>query len=272
MTTLDVRIGQLRRRSRRIPVVKDLQVSTQFPHGMRIRVIEQMPVGAIVVGGRTDRRRRRRDAAARRRAAGVAADDPAAACCPGGTRVTEPDALQARRAAGGRARPAAGRISQVTDRRRPRPRRAAAHGPEHLLRRRRPTCARQVGRRRPRCWPTRARPARATSTSPIPAGPAAGVSAQAVADGRDWPAARRARTAGLAATHVHRRPRARTDPGERLDAPEAKPQVEVERRKSATLGPRSRVRAICNERCDEAQTVDFPHLQAITCETPATSD
>lgn len=52
MTTLDVQMGQLRTAVYPFPAVKDLQVSTQFPHGMRIRVIEQLPVAAILVGGR----------------------------------------------------------------------------------------------------------------------------------------------------------------------------------------------------------------------------
>jgi cell division protein FtsQ len=51
MTTLDVRVGQLRTAVGPYPVVKDLRVSTQFPHGMRIRVIEQLPVGALIAGG-----------------------------------------------------------------------------------------------------------------------------------------------------------------------------------------------------------------------------
>lgn len=51
MTTLDVRVGQLRTAVGPYPVVKDLRVSTQFPHGLRIRVTEQLPVGAIVAGG-----------------------------------------------------------------------------------------------------------------------------------------------------------------------------------------------------------------------------
>jgi cell division protein FtsQ len=51
MTTLDVHIGQLRTAVAPYPVVKDLRVSTQFPHGMRIRVIEDLPVGALVAGG-----------------------------------------------------------------------------------------------------------------------------------------------------------------------------------------------------------------------------
>jgi cell division protein FtsQ len=52
MTTLDVQMGQLRSAVSPYPVVKDLRVSTHFPHGMTIRVIEQNPVGAVVVGGR----------------------------------------------------------------------------------------------------------------------------------------------------------------------------------------------------------------------------
>ena len=51
MTTLDVRVGQLRTAVAPYPVVKDLRVSTQFPHGLRIRVIEGLPVGALVAGG-----------------------------------------------------------------------------------------------------------------------------------------------------------------------------------------------------------------------------
>jgi cell division protein FtsQ len=51
MTTLDVRTGQLRTAVGPYPVVKDLRVSTEFPHGLRIRVIEQLPVGALLAGG-----------------------------------------------------------------------------------------------------------------------------------------------------------------------------------------------------------------------------
>jgi cell division protein FtsQ len=53
MTTLDVRLGQLRTAVAPYPVVKDLRVSTEFPHGIRIHVIEQLPVGALVAGGET---------------------------------------------------------------------------------------------------------------------------------------------------------------------------------------------------------------------------
>ena len=52
MTTLDVQMSQLQSAVRPYPVVKRLDVSTQFPHGMRIRVIEQVPVAMIVAGAR----------------------------------------------------------------------------------------------------------------------------------------------------------------------------------------------------------------------------
>jgi cell division protein FtsQ len=52
MTTLHVKMGQLRNAVGPYPVVKSLSVSTQFPHGMRIRVIEQVPVAIVDAGGR----------------------------------------------------------------------------------------------------------------------------------------------------------------------------------------------------------------------------
>jgi cell division protein FtsQ len=51
MTTLDVKMGDLRSAVEPFPVVKNLQVSTQFPHGMRIRVVEQVPVAVVAAGG-----------------------------------------------------------------------------------------------------------------------------------------------------------------------------------------------------------------------------
>jgi cell division protein FtsQ len=53
MTTLDVRMSALRTAVLPYPAVKDLKVSTQFPHGMRIRVIEQVPVGVVSAAGHT---------------------------------------------------------------------------------------------------------------------------------------------------------------------------------------------------------------------------
>jgi cell division protein FtsQ len=51
MSTLDVQLGRLRRAVAPYPVVKDIRVTTQFPHGMRIQVIEHAAVGAIDAGG-----------------------------------------------------------------------------------------------------------------------------------------------------------------------------------------------------------------------------
>jgi cell division protein FtsQ len=52
MTTLDVNIGQLRTAVEPYPDVKSIEVSTQFPHGMEIRVVEQVPVAVVVEPGR----------------------------------------------------------------------------------------------------------------------------------------------------------------------------------------------------------------------------
>ena len=52
MTTLDVRMNALRSAVAPYPVVKRLEVSTQFPHGMRIHVIQEVPVATVLVDGR----------------------------------------------------------------------------------------------------------------------------------------------------------------------------------------------------------------------------
>ncbi len=52
MTTLDVNVGQLRTAVEPYPDVKHLEVSTQFPHGMTIRVVEQVPVAVLIEAGR----------------------------------------------------------------------------------------------------------------------------------------------------------------------------------------------------------------------------
>jgi cell division protein FtsQ len=51
MTTTHVDQAALEQAVAAYSVVKSLEVSTQFPHGLRIRVIEQLPVAQLVVGG-----------------------------------------------------------------------------------------------------------------------------------------------------------------------------------------------------------------------------
>jgi cell division protein FtsQ len=51
MTTLDVKVGKLRAAVSQFPSVKDVRVSTSFPHGMRIRVIEQQAVAVLAAPG-----------------------------------------------------------------------------------------------------------------------------------------------------------------------------------------------------------------------------
>src|ERR1700730_12332206 len=54
MSTLDVHLGALRAAVAPFRVVRDVQASPSFPHGLHIRVIEQPPVAALVAGaGRT---------------------------------------------------------------------------------------------------------------------------------------------------------------------------------------------------------------------------
>jgi cell division protein FtsQ len=52
MTTLDVHTDTLNMAVQPYPVVKGLQVSTQFPHRLTIRVVEQVPVAALSFDGR----------------------------------------------------------------------------------------------------------------------------------------------------------------------------------------------------------------------------
>ncbi len=51
MTTLDVQNGKLHAAVSAYPVVRSLRVSTRFPHGMSIDVVEQVPVAVVQAGG-----------------------------------------------------------------------------------------------------------------------------------------------------------------------------------------------------------------------------
>ncbi len=53
MTTLDVNTGELEAAVKPYPQVRSISVSTEFPHGLRIRVSERLAVAEIDVGGET---------------------------------------------------------------------------------------------------------------------------------------------------------------------------------------------------------------------------
>jgi cell division protein FtsQ len=114
MTTLDVQTDALETAVAPYPVVKRLQVSTQFPHGMTIHVVEQVPVAAVVAAGG--------------RGIAVTADGtllhdvidtsslPAipVSVAPGGNRVTEPSARAALAVLAAAPYALLGHIAQVT--------------------------------------------------------------------------------------------------------------------------------------------------------------
>jgi len=52
MTTLHVRRDQLMTAIEPFPIVRDIEISTDFPHGLRIRVVPRDAVGALVADGR----------------------------------------------------------------------------------------------------------------------------------------------------------------------------------------------------------------------------
>jgi cell division protein FtsQ len=54
MTTLHVNVGKLRAAVAQYPSVKDVHVSTSFPHGLRIRVIEQQAVAVLSASGQRE--------------------------------------------------------------------------------------------------------------------------------------------------------------------------------------------------------------------------
>ena len=121
MSTLDVNVGALRAAVAPFRVVRDLSVSTSFPHGLRIRVVEQLPVAVLACwwgthrGGRRRGGARARPALERRAAAGDHArrlGAPLTGACQGRDRArgAERAGRRATDAAGvGRARCSSGR-------------------------------------------------------------------------------------------------------------------------------------------------------------------
>jgi cell division protein FtsQ len=53
MTTLDVSMEKLRAAVARYPAIKQLRVSTGFPHSITIAVVDEVPVATVSVDGRT---------------------------------------------------------------------------------------------------------------------------------------------------------------------------------------------------------------------------
>jgi cell division protein FtsQ len=51
MSTLNLHVGQLRAAVAPFRVVREVKAAPRFPHGLRIEVLEQPPVAALVVGG-----------------------------------------------------------------------------------------------------------------------------------------------------------------------------------------------------------------------------
>jgi cell division protein FtsQ len=94
MTTLDIQMSRLHTAVSPFPEVKDVRVATEFPHGMRIRVIEQLPVAVVEVDGR-------RVAVAgdgtilHNFATSATLPSIQLSVPPGGPRVTEPTAMKA---------------------------------------------------------------------------------------------------------------------------------------------------------------------------------
>jgi cell division protein FtsQ len=112
MTTLHVRQGALDTAAEPFSIVKRIEVSTDFPHTMRIHVVTNVAVGAIVVDGRR---------IAVTSDGTLLRDVPAAAAlpeiplrsAPGGARLTERDAVAAVAALGVAPPALRGRVAAV---------------------------------------------------------------------------------------------------------------------------------------------------------------
>ncbi len=124
MTTLDVNQAQLRAALVPYPEVKSLQISTQVPHGLRIRVIEQLAVAQVVFGGRSEAVTADGILLGSQRTAGL--PQVALPVPPGGARVTDPAARAVLRVLGAAPYQLLSKISHIKN--------EPAHGIVALLR------------------------------------------------------------------------------------------------------------------------------------------
>jgi cell division protein FtsQ len=96
MTTLHVDQAQLRAAIAPYPEVKSFRVSAELPHGLLIRVVEQLAVAQVAFEGRTEAVSADGTLLGSQRVAGL--PRIALTVAPGGPRVSDPDAVQAIRA------------------------------------------------------------------------------------------------------------------------------------------------------------------------------
>jgi len=114
MTTLDVGMAELRTAVAPYPVVKDLRVSTRFPHGMRISVLEQVPVAQLSASGRPIAVVASDGTVLHNGASAATLPVIAVAAPPGGSRLTDRDALSAAALLGAAPYGLLARIAQVS--------------------------------------------------------------------------------------------------------------------------------------------------------------
>ena len=117
-TTLDVRVSQLRTAVAPYPVVKHVDVSAQFPHGMRIAVEEQLPLGALTAGGQSIAASA--DGTLLRDSSTSSLPTIAVSALPGGSKVTDGQALGALAVLAAMPPRLEGRVASVTS--------SSAHG------------------------------------------------------------------------------------------------------------------------------------------------
>lgn len=119
MSTLDVQLSKLRAAVAPFPVVRDLKVTTSFPHGIRIRVIEQLAVATLVAGH--DRLAVAGDGTVLRDVSPPPSlPTISVAAVPGGSRVTDRTVLEAVEVLAAAPYPLLRQVQTVTD--------SAAHG------------------------------------------------------------------------------------------------------------------------------------------------